>query len=112
MTSPVAHKRSSGASLLLMATGMITVACSIASAIAIAPRVWARSQNVQRPEFEVASIKRTGGRPTYIRLSPEPGRFVAEHVPVKVLIQYAYHVQTFDISGGADWIDTAPGFRW
>jgi uncharacterized protein (TIGR03435 family) len=63
-------------------------------------------QATKNPEFEVASVKPTPGNPTYIRLDPKPERFVAEHVPLKVLIGYAYGLQGWQIVGGPGWAES------
>ena len=56
------------------------------------------------PTFEVASIKPSepGGR-SQIQMAPG-GRFVAKNVNVKFLIQQAYGVRDFQITGGPGWI--------
>jgi bla regulator protein BlaR1 len=56
-------------------------------------------------EFEVASIKPAapGGHGLQIQIAPG-GRFVAKNVSVKILIQQAYGVRDFQITGGPGWI--------
>lgn len=67
-----------------------------------------RAQAAQDLTFEVASIRPASGTPNYIRLSPEPARFVAENVPLKVLIGFAYNLQRYQTTGGPGWIDSFP----
>lgn len=57
------------------------------------------------PAFEVASIKANtgGGRGAIIRQAAR-GRFTAENAPAELLIQLAYNVQTFQLSGQPAWI--------
>ncbi|HZR24452.1 MAG TPA: M56 family metallopeptidase [Vicinamibacterales bacterium] len=57
------------------------------------------------PQFEVASIKpNTSGKgPVRIQTSPG-GRFTAINVTLKNLVQFAYKLQSFQVSGGPDWI--------
>ncbi len=60
-----------------------------------------------QPAFEVASIKPSdpanGG--TQIGVSPG-GVFTAKNVTVKALIQQAYELRDFQISGGPGWVET------
>ncbi len=59
------------------------------------------------PKFEVASIKPSDPSVTGFRIQSAPGgRFIASGVTVKFLIQQAYGVRDFQISGGPSWIDT------
>src|SRR5258708_7251569 len=55
--------------------------------------------------FEVASIKPSepGGHGVQIQIAPG-GRLVAKNVNVKFLIQQAYGVRDFQITGGPGWI--------
>jgi len=57
--------------------------------------------------FEVASIKPSDpqARRTRIGISPG-GLFAAQNVTVKILIQHAWDVRDFQISGGPGWLDT------
>src|SRR5437868_9326040 len=57
--------------------------------------------------FEVASIKPSDpdARGFQIDLSPG-GLFTAKNITTKVLIQQAWDVKDFQISGGPDWLDT------
>ncbi len=58
-------------------------------------------------EFEVASIKpaEPGGHNVQIQIAPG-GRFVAKNMTVRLLIQQAYGVKDFQISGGPGWMGT------
>ncbi len=56
------------------------------------------------PSFEAAATKIspfTGSGPIGIRT--EGGRFIAQHVSVGDLVQYAYDVEAFQVSGGPGW---------
>jgi uncharacterized protein (TIGR03435 family) len=57
--------------------------------------------------FEVASVKPSdpGARGSQMGLSPG-GLFTAKNITVKILIQQAWDVRDFQISGGPDWLDT------
>jgi uncharacterized protein (TIGR03435 family) len=54
-----------------------------------------------RTRFEVASIKPAGGRGGGM-MRPMPGRLTAS-APLRVLMEAAYNVQSFQIVGGPDW---------
>ena len=62
--------------------------------------------SAQKPlEFEVASIKRSASDVKRVGLSTSPGgRFAATSVPLSMLITYAYRVQSYQVSGGPDWV--------
>ena len=63
------------------------------------------------PKFEgVASIKPSSPGvkdPSEVRPLPG-GRITVTKVPVKVLIQTAFRIQPFQITGGPSWIDSTP----
>src|SRR6185312_1237032 len=65
-------------------------------------------QGQGRSNFEVASVKRNSntpsGRMTF--QASAGGRFTAENMPLRLLIQRAYGVRPFQISGGPPWIDS------
>ncbi len=55
--------------------------------------------------FEVASIKPSAGDGRRVGISIAPGgRFTASGINVKWLVQEAYDVRDFQISGGPDWL--------
>jgi len=60
----------------------------------------------QTPGFEVASIKLSSpvGGGTQIGVSPG-GMFTARNVTVRTLIQQAYDLRDFQVSGGPGWLD-------
>jgi uncharacterized protein (TIGR03435 family) len=59
-----------------------------------------------RPEFEAASIKpNTAGGLINLR-PPVGGRFTATNATLKMLIDVAYKVRTYQLSGGPGWIDS------
>jgi bla regulator protein BlaR1 len=59
------------------------------------------------PEFEVASIKPSDPAAHGMRFQIAPGgRFMASNVTVKMLIQQAYDVKGFQVTGGPGWIGT------
>jgi uncharacterized protein (TIGR03435 family) len=61
-------------------------------------------QPVVRPKFEIASIKPSQEQ-RFMMVRPLPGRLTAS-APVRLLMQNAYAVQSFQIVGGPAWIDS------
>ena len=57
-------------------------------------------------EFEVASVKPQAPGDTRGSIGPSPGSFIANGIPLKILIEIAYHVKDYQISGGPEWIGT------
>jgi uncharacterized protein (TIGR03435 family) len=79
--------------------GIITAAILLAiAALAVF------GQPVDRPKFEVASIKPSTDR-GFMTVRPLPGRLTAD-APVRLILQNAYSVQAFQIVGGPGWIDS------
>jgi uncharacterized protein (TIGR03435 family) len=72
------------------------------------PRAQAQSAQTTAappPSFEVASIKSHAPGDNMSRLGgPDVSRFSAINVSVKSLIEFAYHVEDFQVSGGTGWI--------
>src|SRR5580704_11051840 len=57
-----------------------------------------------RPQFEVASVKPNTGAGRGVQIgSPSPGRFRAENVWLRFLVQTAWNVKDFQVSGGPGW---------
>jgi uncharacterized protein (TIGR03435 family) len=89
---------------------MAAVAGAIVFALANAPQSRAQSPaaaTTPAPTFEVVSIKPNhgaGGNMT-IRMAPG-GRFTAENVPVKLILEQAYGVKDSQILGAPGWIDS------
>jgi uncharacterized protein (TIGR03435 family) len=76
----------------------------------------------QRAEFEVASVKLHTSDDQRVMMVAQPGgRFVAENIPLRLLIRTAFQLQDDQIVGGPEWLatdrfdiearasDTAPG---
>ena len=61
-------------------------------------------QTAARPKFEVASIKPSAEQ-RFMMVRPLPGRLTAS-APLRLLMQNAYTVQSFQIVGGPGWIDS------
>ena len=107
MTQRVAYKLNLARKLLLGSMAMSAVAGPIVIGLLNAPpsRAQTKPAAAARPAFEVASIKPSepGGRGIQIRISPG-GRFNCKNVTTKMLIQQAFGVQDFQISGGPGWL--------
>lgn len=60
--------------------------------------------------FDVAAIKPSapGGRGGIVRQMPGGQRYVANNVPLKLIMTVAYSVTDRQISGGPDWVATDP----
>jgi uncharacterized protein (TIGR03435 family) len=91
---------------------LLTVVLSPLRAVSAEPtRAAVPLQNVEPaapPAFEVASIRRNveGGVP---RMRVEAGRFVASNISLRELILDAYRMQSFQVVGGPEWWQVAPG---
>jgi uncharacterized protein (TIGR03435 family) len=81
----------------------VTTMFSISGVLAVA-------QDQPRPQFEVASVKPAAPdqRGTFIRNMPG-GRVSVTNMTLKELIQIAWRIQPFQVSGGPSWMDSA---RW
>jgi len=59
------------------------------------------------PPFDVASIKENrSGRQGMLIQGERGGRFVCDNVSLQALIQRAYNIRDFQISGGPKWLDS------
>jgi bla regulator protein blaR1 len=72
------------------------------------PRVRAQAPQTAAapsPSFEVASVRQnhSGTRGRLFKLG-DPSRFVTTNMPTKDLIEFAYNIKDFQISGGPGWI--------
>ncbi len=109
MTHRISHKLDLARKVLLAAFGMAAVAGPIVIGLMNAPPSRAQEQAKTPPpkEFEVTSIKPAapGGRGVRVQMAPG-GRLNASNITVKFLIQQAYNVKDFQISGGPGWINS------
>jgi bla regulator protein BlaR1 len=109
MTHQSADKLSLGRKLLLATAGIAAVACPIGFGLMNASQSLAQSPaatSTPPPSFDVASIKPNHGGTGLFMIRVEPGRFVANSVTVRFLLQYAYRVKDSQISGAPSWIDS------
>jgi len=93
----------------LAAAGIAAVAGPVLFGLVNAPQSRAQSETSPSttPSFEVASIKpdKSGGRNVGLGMAPG-GRFTANNVTLKLLMQEAYGVKDSQISGGPAWINS------
>jgi bla regulator protein BlaR1 len=111
MTHRIAHKLDFGRRLLLVASGIASVAGPIAIGIVNAPRVQAQAQagTTSPLAFEVASIRLSKPKPgthAFIGAAPGGQRLTATNLPLKFLIIMAYNITNRQISGGPSWLDS------
>jgi uncharacterized protein (TIGR03435 family) len=62
------------------------------------------------PDFDVASVKPSaaGGRGGIVRIMPGNQTYIANNMPLRVIMTVAYSVTDRQISGGPDWINVEP----
>jgi len=96
---------------LSFSTGTILVTTTAFFILATAPPMFAQSSQAKAttPSFEVASIKLNRGdnNGQFLHFLNDPGRFNRSNITAKALIEFAYHVRPFQISGGPSWINSA-----
>jgi uncharacterized protein (TIGR03435 family) len=64
-------------------------------------------QSGERPRFDVASIKPNPSPALrHVVLPPLGGRLSTNRAPLRLLIETAYDVQTFQIQGGPEWMNS------
>jgi len=98
----VARKRNLRGKLLLSAAGLVGLAAPIGIGLVRAPRGLAQSpktNDAPLPSFEVASVKPNRSGDSNIGYTLPPGRFKATNVTTKFLIQFAYNVKHYQVSG-------------
>ena len=110
MTQGVAENLSLSKKILLAAAGMAAVAGPLVFGIlnAAPSRAQMPEPAGPRPAFEVASIKPSdpSARGTSQRIAPG-GRYTAQNITVRLLIEHAYNIRDFQLSGGPDWVNSA-----
>jgi bla regulator protein blaR1 len=109
MTERAASNLDFSRKLLLGAAGLLAVAAPVVFGLLNATPSQAQSQSenaaTSTPVFEVASIKpnKSGGE---LRIMGTGDRFTATNISLHGLIQVAYGVQDFQISGIPKWMDS------
>ena len=110
MAHCAAQHLSVGKKLLLAAAAALAIAAPITFGLVNAPQSDAASEapTTPKPSFEVASIKPSKSSGQFISMRMAPGgRFSANNITAKQLIENAYDIQGFQISGGPNWLDSA-----
>lgn len=101
---------SAAMAILAMVLGLVSPPPAGAQAvdIIVTPRAGAAAPQAEATgplSFEVASIKPSAGDGHMVTVQMAPGgRYTASGVTVKLLIQQAYDVRDFQISGGPSWL--------
>ena len=96
--------------LLLSVAGLAAFAAPVIFGLVNAPQGHSQPPKPSEsslPSFEAASVKlnHTGEIRFSISLQ-DPTRFTATNITTKMLIQFAYNVRDFQLSGGPDWINS------
>jgi len=65
----------------------------------------ALSAPAQRPTFEVASVKPGNPQTGMLRSLITPGNFRAENATLRTLLEDAYQLKPFQLTGGPRWLD-------
>jgi uncharacterized protein (TIGR03435 family) len=96
-----------GRRFLLATIGVASVAGPFAIGLMGVPQSQAQSQESARLGFDVASVKQSkpGSHPNWIQFFPG-GRFTATNATLKGIIEAAYHIRDFQLSGTPTWIDS------
>ncbi len=110
MNQRMVNKPGLGRRLLLWTAGAAAIVCPITVGLLDAPQGRAQSNPLAPKQFEVASIKPMdpamgGMHRVEIQMAPG-GRFIAKGLNAKMLIQQAYGVRDFQISGAPSWAST------
>jgi bla regulator protein BlaR1 len=109
MTQRIADKLTLGRKVLLATIGMAAVAGPVVIGLVDAPRVDAKSaQATGAPvaDFEVTNFKANHTGDQLSRMGFAFGGFIDTNATVKSLIEFAYNVKDYQISGGPSWIDS------
>lgn len=81
-------------------------ALAVAGAVLSACCAFAQSA-APRQEFEAVSIKPNKSGDPAVSIQPAPGgRFTATNITAKLLIEWAYEIRSFQLSGEPGWVDS------
>jgi bla regulator protein BlaR1 len=111
MERRVTHGLNLPKKLLLGIVGVLTLTVPLLFGLLNGTQTKAESEpsnaGANVPAFEVASIKPNQSGERNVRMmNPPDGRFVATNVTLKMLIQIAYGVQEYQISGAPGWLNS------
>jgi uncharacterized protein (TIGR03435 family) len=98
------------AGALPVATAIVAAALFVAAVAPLRAVRQVPSDGAQQPSlaFETASVKpnKSGAEERYIRLDPGGGSLTVVNLQLRQLITFAYEIQSFQLEGGPDWIDS------
>ena len=118
MTGETRHKLSVRKKLLLGVTGFLALAVPLGIGLARGKMVQAQGSRSEEPspagsqqvfdtKFEVASIKQDKSGARGVQFMLRPGRFTATNIPIRMVIKFAYHLQSNNqLTGGPGWINS------
>jgi bla regulator protein blaR1 len=115
MTERAARKLDFSRKLLLGVAAVLTAAMPIVFGLINAPQLRAQSEQTASgplPSFEVASIKPDHSQADHsganvIRIGgPDTSRWTASNLTAKMLVNFAYNMKDFQVSGGPSWINS------
>lgn len=118
MTGDTRHELSRRKKLLLGVTGFLVLAVPLGIGLAhgkMAQENGSRSEALSQTEhadasttkFEVASIKQDKSGARGVQFMLRPGRFTATNIPIRMVIKFAYSLQSNDqLTGGPGWINS------
>jgi uncharacterized protein (TIGR03435 family) len=106
MTGHPTRQLNTGRKLLLVAAGTLAVVVPITIGVFNAAPTNAQSTTDAQPRFEVASIKPNRSSQPGSRFALGGPIVTIEGATLELMIQIAYDVRHFQVSGGPDWIRT------
>jgi len=109
MTRRGADKVGFAKKLALVSAGAIAVAGPMVFGLLNAPQGIAQLTQASAgplPSFEVASIKPNRSSDNHVWIWSEHGRFRATGAKIKFLIEQAYDLKEYQVSGGPSWINS------
>ncbi len=109
MNERAARRLDFSRTLLLSSFGLLALAGPVIFGFVNAPPIGIQSQETNGaplPFFEAASVKqsRSGTNGEWLTLTLQKNRFSARNVTTKSLIEFAYNVKDYQLSGGPSWV--------
>ncbi len=98
-----------GRKVLLASMASATLACPVLFGAMHAPQLNAQTTytaSMPKQSFETASLRPSRSPDCLDRVEVQPGRFTATCVTAKRLIEYAYGIDGYQLTGGPDWAGT------
>ena len=105
MSQRLVDRLTFGRKLLLASVAAVAIAAPLVFGLARQNETQPTAES-SRPTFEVASIKPNKSGTRMVRIGNTPGRFTANNVTVKMLVEFAYNIKDPQLSGGPGWIDS------